>query len=110
MVVDCEHLGMHGKRDDARERLEQIVTRDGLDEVIGRAAARIPFPLVHHRHDDHGHVRDVGIRLRPRKELPAVDSREEDVEHDSRRAEQPRQLQPLLPLRATATFRPASPR
>ena len=51
---------------------------------------------------------EIGVGLQRREHVPAVDPRQDDVEHDRRRAQVRAELEARAPSRATSTAKPAS--
>src|SRR5215467_1591279 len=75
---------------------EQLLLTDRLDEVFGGAQREAAATLIEHRHHYHRYPRRPRVCLELGENLPAVDSRQKDVEDNARGAQPAHRIQALF--------------
>ena len=78
------------------QRIEDVLARDGLHDVVGGSEREGLAAFVEHRDDHHGQRRGRRFRLQAGEHIPPVQAREQQVEEHGSRPQGLRQAQALL--------------
>src|SRR5260370_18108379 len=86
-VIDDQdaRLTSTGPVSEVAQTVEEVLGVDGLDEVIERDQSSAEVGIVDDTHDDDRNMARSLVALEARKDLPAIDVRQQDVQGDGGR-------------------------